>query len=173
MTRRTALVFAVLTLMASFTACHKVSYNGQTGKILHKKYNPALNISYIDSDSVTVQTWDTLYIDLDQDKSTDLKVYFEYSIPFIQAMKDWQICILETGNLNITDACWWGQGIHVLYDFVHPIAVVHNAEDGAYYGWLDAYSFLGSDGQQRIIRFYLRETAFCTCINYPLRWGEE
>jgi hypothetical protein len=169
--KKIATVFLVIAVMGCITACHKVSYNGQTGKILHKKYDPALNISYSYADSVP--TWDTLCIDLDQDNSTDLKVYFEYDIPFIQAMKDWQICILSSNNLNIADAYWWERGIHVFYDFVHPIAVVHNTEDGVYYGWLDAYSFLGSDGQERVIRFYLRETAYCTCLNYPLKWGEK
>lgn len=165
------MVLPIVVGLCCFSACHKVEYEGQTGKILHEKYNPALNISYNYADSV--QTWDTLCIDLDQDKTTDLKIYFEYDIPFIQAMKDWQICILSSDNPNITDAYWWERGIHVFYDCVHPIAVVHNTEDGVYYGWLDAYSFLGSDGQERVIRFYLRETSYCTCLNYPLKWGEK
>ena len=169
--RRIALVLPIIVGLWCFSACHKVKYGGQTGKILHQKYDPALNISYSYADSV--QTWDTLCIDLDQDKTTDLKVYFEYDIPFIQAMKDWQICILSSDNPNITDAYWWERGIHVFYDSVHPIAVVHYTEDGVYYGWLDAYSFLGSDGQERVIRFYLREKAYCTCLNYPLKWGEK
>lgn len=169
--RRITLVLPIVVGLCCFSACHKVEYEGQTGKILHEKYNPALNISYNYADSV--QTWDTLCIDLDQDKTTDLKIYFEYDIPFIQAMKDWQICILSSNNPNITDAYWWERGIHVFYDSVHPIAVVRNTEDGVYYGWLDAYSFLGSDGQERVIRFYLRETSYCTCLNYPLKWGEK
>ena len=169
--KKIATVFLVIAVMGCITACQKVSYNGQTGKILHKKYDPALNMSYSYADSVP--TWDTLCIDLDQDNLTDLKVYFEYDIPVIQAMKDWQICILNNDNLFITDAYWWERGIHVFYDSVHPIAVVHNTDDGVYYGWLDAYSFLGSDGQERVIRFYLRENAYCTCLNYPLKWGEK
>ena len=169
--KRFVWVLSIIAGLCCLSACHKVEYGGQTGKILHKKYDPALNISYSYADSV--QTWDTLRIDLDQDDITDLKVYFEYDIPFIQALKDWQICILSKENLNITDSNWWGKGIHVFYDSVHPIAVVHSAEEGSYYGWIDAYSFLGSDGQERVIRFYLRETAYCTCLNYPLKWGEK
>ena len=169
--KKIATVFLIIAATICITACHKVSYNGQTGKILHKKHDPALNISYSYADSV--QTWDTLCIDLDQDDITDLKVYFEYDTPFIQAMENWKICILSSDDLYITNAYWWERGIHVYYDFVHPIAVAHNTEDGVYYGWLDAYSFLGSDGQQNVIRFYLRETAYCTCLNYPLKWGEK
>ena len=169
--RRITLVLPIVVGLCCFSACHKVEYGGQTGKILHQKYDPALNISYSYADSV--QTWDTLCIDLDQDKTTDLKVYFEYEIPFIQAMKDWQICILSKDNLNITDSNWWGKGIHVFYDSVHPIAVVHSTDEGSYFGWLDAYSTVGSDGQERVIRFYLREKAYCTCLNYPLKWGEK
>ncbi len=90
--KKTTIVYLVALFIGCLSACHKVEYGGQTGKILHKKYDPALNISYSYADSV--QSWDTLYIDLDQDKTTDLKVYFEYDIPFIQAMKDWQICIM-------------------------------------------------------------------------------
>ena len=169
--RKIALVLSIVAGLCCLSACHKVEYEGQTGKILHKKYDPALIINYSYSESE--QTWDTLRIDLDQDNITDLKVYFEYDIPFIQAMKDWQICILSKDNLNITDSNWWGKGIHVYYDSVHPIAVVQSTEDGSYYGWLDAYSSVGSDGQQNVIRFYLRETAYCTCLNYPLKWGEK
>ncbi|MBR5081684.1 MAG: hypothetical protein IKX35_04485 [Bacteroidales bacterium] len=169
--RRLAWVLSIVVGLCCLSACHKVEYNGQTGKILHKKYDPALNINYSYSESE--QTWDTVRIDLDQDNITDLKVYFEYDIPFIQAMNDWQICILSSDNLNITDSNWWGKGIHVFYDSAHPIAVVQSTENGSYYGWLDAYSSVGSDGQQNVIRFYLRETAYCTCLNYPLKWGEK
>ena len=169
--RRFALVLSIVAGLCCLSACHKVEYGGQTGKILHKKYDPALNINY--NYSITEQTWDTLCIDLDQDNTADLKVYFEYDIPFIQTMKDWQICILSKDNLNITDSNWWGKGIHVFYDSVHPIAVVHSTDEGSYFGWLDAYSTVGSDGQQNVIRFYLRETAYCTCLNYPLNWGEK
>lgn len=169
--RKLSLLLSIVAGLCCLSACHKVEYGGHTGKILHKKYDPALNISYSYANSV--QTWDTLCIDLDQDNTSDLKVYFEYDIPVIQAMKDWQICILNNDNLYITDAYWWERGIHVFYDSVHPIAVVHNTDDGVYYGWLDAYSFLGSDGQEKVIRFYLRETAYCTCLNYPLKWGEK
>ena len=169
--RKLAWVLSIVAGLCCFSACHKVEYNGQTGKILHKKYDPALNINYSYSESE--QTWDTVRIDLDQDNITDLKVYFEYDIPFIQAMNDWQICILSSDNLNITDSNWWGKGIHVFYDSAHPIAVVQSTENGSYYGWLDAYSSVGSDGQQNVIRFYLRETAYCTCLNYPLKWGEK
>ena len=169
--KRIAAVYLIAALTVCFTACHKVEYGGQTGKILHKKYDPALNINYSYSESE--QTWDTVRIDLDQDNITDLKVYFEYDIPFIRAMGDWQICILDKENLNIVDAYWWEKGIHVFYDSVHPIAVVRSTDVGSYYGWLDAYTFVGSDGQQNIIRFYLRETAYCTCLNYPLKWGEK
>ena len=169
--KRLAWVLSIVAGLCCLSACHKVEYGGQTGKILHKKYDPALNINYSYSESE--QIWDTLRMDLDQDDVTDLKVYFEYDIPFIQAMNDWQICILSSDNLNISDSNWWGKGIHVFYDSVHPIAVVHSTEEGSYYGWLDAYSFLGSDGQERVIRFYLRETAYCTCLNYPLKWSEK
>ena len=169
--RRLAWVLSIVAGLCCLSACHKVEYNGQTGKILHKKYDPAQNINYSYSESE--QIWDTVRIDLDQDNITDLKVYFEYDIPFIQAMKEWQICILSSDNLNITDSNWWGKGIHVFYDSVHPIAVVHSSDEGSYYGWLDAYSTVGSDGQQSVLRFYLRETAYCTCLNYPLKWGEK
>lgn len=169
--RRFALVLSIVAGLYCLSACHKVEYGGQTGKILHKKYDPALNINYSYSESE--QTWDTIRMDLDRNGITDLKIYFEYDIPFIQAMNDWQICILNSDNLYMTNAYWWERGIHVYYDFVHPIAVVHNTEDGVYYGWLDAYSFLGSDGHEKVIRFYLRETAYCTCLNYPLKWGEK
>ena len=169
--KRFAWVLSIVAGLCCLSACHKVEYGGQTGKILHKKYDPALNINYNYSESE--QIWDTLCVDLDQDDVTDLKIYFEYDVPFIQAMKDWQICILSSDNLNITDSNWWGKGIHVFYDSLHPIAVVQSTEDGSYYGWLDAYSSVGSDGQQNVIRFYLRETAYCTCLNYPLKWGEK
>lgn len=171
--RRFALVLSIVAGLCCLSTCNKVEYGGQTGKILHEKYDPALNINYLQSDNGAEQTWDTLRIDLDQDDITDLKVYFEYDIPFIRAMGDWQICILDKENLNIVDAYWWEKGIHVFYDSVHPIAVVRSTEEGSYYGWLDAYTFVGSDGQQNIIRFYLRETAYCTCLNYPLKWGEK
>ena len=171
--RRFAWVLLIVAGLCCLSACHKVEYGGQTGKILHEKYNPALNINYFQSSNSAEQTWDTLRIDLDQDDNADLKVYFEYDIPYIRAMGDWRICILSNDDLNIADSYWWEKGIHVYYDSFHPIAVVHSTEEGSYYGWLDAYSFVGSDGQQNIIRFYLRETAYCTCLNYPLKWGEK
>lgn len=160
-----------LLILSVLTACHKVEFNGQTGKILHKKYNPALTISYI-YDNVE-QTWDTLRIDLDQDKETDLKIYFEYEKPYIRAMQGWEICKLNDNNPYISLATWWERGLHVFYGSYPAIGLRHQTDEGYYYGWLDCYSTMGSEGQVDAVRFYLRETAYCTCLDYPLQWGQK
>ena len=56
--RKSALVLSIAAVLCCLSACHKVEYGGQAGKILHKKYDPALNINYIMAD--VQQHWDTI-----------------------------------------------------------------------------------------------------------------
>ena len=151
------------------SACHKVEYNGQTGKILLKKYDPALNINYIMDD--VEQTWDTIRLDLDQDGSTDLKICFQFDTPYIIGSEEWEISVAN--DLDICSVSWWSRDYPVYWGGVKAICVRHTLDDGYCYGWIDAYSTIGSEGQVDAIRFYLRETGYCTCIDYPLQWGEK
>ncbi len=160
---------SILLALGVLTACHKVNYNGQTGKILHKKHNPALTISYV-MDTVA-QTWDTLRLDLDQDNTTDLKICFQYDTPYIIGSKDWELSV--AADVYISEVNWWSRDYPVYWGQVLPICIRHTTEEGPCYGWLDCYSTIGSEGQVDAIRFYLRETAYCTCPNYPLKWGEK
>lgn len=162
----TLVSIAIFCLM---TACHKVSFNGQTGKILHKSYSPALNINYILYDGK--QDWDTIRLDLDRDDMTDLKICYLYETPYIIASKDWELSVAN--DLNINEVNWWNRDFHVNWGQVYALAVRHTTDEGYCYGWLDCYSTRGSEGQIDAIRFYLRETAYCTCPDYPLKWGEK
>lgn len=164
--KKTAIV-AVVALMGFLTACHKVEYNGMTGKILHKKYDPALNINYIMAD--VEQTWDTLRLDLDRDGATDLKICFQYDTPYLIGSKEWELS--TTIEDNISNVNWWSRDYHALG--ARAICVRHTVDGGYCYGWLDCYAAMGSEGQVDAIRFYLRETSYCTCPNYPLKWGEK
>lgn len=159
-----ALLFSVL-----LSACHKVEYNGQTGKILLKKYEPALNINYIMDD--VEQTWDTIKLDFDQDGATDLKICFQFDTPYIIGSQEWEISVAN--DLDICAVSWWSRDYHVYWGSVKAICVRHTLDDGYCYGWLDAYATKGSEGQVDAIRFYLRETGYCTCPDYPLKWGEK
>jgi hypothetical protein len=162
-------IFFILLIVSVLAACNKVSYDGQTGKILHKKYSPALTISYVLNDSE--QQWDTIRLDLDQDNTTDLKICFQYDTPYIIGSKDWELSVASDGY--ISEVNWWNSDYHVYEGQVLPICIRHTTEEGPCYGWLDCYSTIGSEGQVDAIRFYLRETAYCTCLNYPLKWGEK
>lgn len=167
MTKR--ITIAIVTLMVCFTACRKVEYGGQTGKILYKEYDPALNINYIMDD--VEQTWDTIKIDLDRDETPDLKICFFYDMTNLITSKDWEISAIYDGYISEVNG--WGREYRVNCGRLSPICVRHTVEEGYCYGWLDCYATKGSEGQVDAIRFYLRETAYCTCPNYPLKWGEK
>ena len=166
--RRSALVLLILAGLCCLSACHKVEYGGQTGKILHKKYDPALNINYIMDD--VEQNWDTIKLDFDRDGMNDIKICFLYDITHIIASKDWEIGVASDNFINLIYG--WGREYRLPWGSLRPICVRHAVEEGYCYGWLDCYSTLGSEGQVNAIRFYLKEIAYCTCPNYPLKWGE-
>ena len=167
--KKFSIAFAIATMMC-LAACHKVEYGGQAGKMMHKKYDPALNINYIRDDDVE-QTWDTIKIDLDKDGTSDLKIYFFYETALIETAMDWEISVTTDGYMSDLD--WWSRDYHVLWGHVAALCVRHTVNEGYCYGWLDCYSTLGSEGQVDAIRFYLREHAYCSCVNYPLKWGEK
>lgn len=158
----------VLLLIIVATACKKVEYNGQTGRIFHKTYSPALNINYVMNDEE--QHWDTIKLDLDQDGATDLKICFQYDTPYIIGSKDWELSVAYD-DLFINQVDWWSRDYHAL--LASAICVRHTVDEGYCYGWLDCYATIGSEGQVDAIRFYLRETGYCSCPNYPLKWGEK
>jgi len=160
----------LLLMIVVATACKKVEYNGQTGKILHKTYSPALNINYVMNSEE--QYWDTLKLDLDQDGATDLKICFQYETPYIIGSKDWELSVAGD-DLYINQVGWWSRDYHVYCGQMNAICVRHNIDDDYCYGWLNAYATQGSNGQVDVIRYYLRETGYCTCPNYPLKWGEK
>lgn len=160
----------VLLLIIVATACKKVEYNGQTGRIFHKTYSPALNINYVMNDEE--QHCDTLKLDLDQDGATDLKICFQYDTPYIIGSKDWELSVAYD-DLYINQVGWWNRDYHVYLSQMNAICVRHTIDDEYCYGWIDVYTTIGSEGQVDAIRFYLRETAYCTCPNYPLKWGEK
>ena len=167
--RKIALVLSIATGLYFLSACHKVEYGGQTGKILHKKYDPALNINYIMDD--VEQHWDTIKLDLDLDDVTDLKICFFYETTYIIGSSDWELSL--TTDDDISGVNWWSRDYHLYWGHVSTICIRHTTEEGPCYGWLDCYATKGSEGQVDAIRFYLRETAYCTCPNYPLKWGEK
>ena len=167
--RRIGLTLLIVAFLSCFNACNKVEYNGLTGKILHKKYDPALNINYIMDD--VEQNWDTIKLDLDLDGANDIKICFFYDITNIIASKDWEIGVASDGFINLVYG--WGRERRLPWGSLMPICVRHAVDEGYCYGWLDCYSTKGSEGQVNAIRFYLRETAYCTCPNYPLKWGED
>lgn len=158
-----------LLLIVLLSACHKVEYNGQTGRILLKAYDPALNINYIMDGGE--QHWDTIKLDLNRDNITDLKICFQYDTPYIIGSKDWEISVAN--ELDISSVDWWSRDYHVYWGSVKAICVRHTLDEGFCYGWIDAYATRGSEGQVDAIRFYLRETGYCTCPDYPLQWGEK
>ncbi len=168
MNKRLFILMGILSVCL-LSACHKVEYEGQTGRIYHKEYNPALNINYI-LDTVA-QTWDTIRIDLDKDNETDLKICFQYDIPYIIALKDWELSVTTDGN--ISSLSWWSKDHYVFMGHISAFCLRNNTEEGPCYGWMDCYTNRGSEGQIDAIRFYLREIAYCTCPNYPLKWGEK
>lgn len=159
-----------LVMLCLMAACHKVEYNGQTGKIEHKKYNPALNINYIMHDGE--QNWDTIRLDLDKDNNPDLKICFQYDAPYIIGSEKWELSASDDEQIA-SDLLWWNRDYHVYWGRMHAIYVRHTTDEGFCYGWIDAYATRGSEGQVDAIRFYLRETAYCSCPDYPLKWGEK
>lgn len=170
MKRTLIITMASLAILCLMAACHKVEYNGQTGKILHKEYSPALNINYILYDGE--QNWDTIRLDLDRDDVTDLKICFLYETPYIIGSKDWELSVVFEDQID-SNLTWWSRDYQVHGAQLLPICVRHTVDEGYCYGWLDCYATLGSEGQIDAIRFYLRETAYCTCPGYPLQWGEK
>ena len=123
--------FAIAALFCCLTSCHKVQYGGQTGKIMHKKYDPALNINYIVDD--VEQTWDTLMIDVDGDQTTDLKICFLFETPYIIAAPDWELSVATNGYINIVT--WWNKGYQVFWEHLSAICLRHTTDEGPSGQW--------------------------------------
>ena len=123
---RRVFIFLGILCVSLLSACHKVEYEGQTGRIYHKEYNPALNINYI-LDTVA-QTWDTIRIDLDKDNETDLKICFQYDTPYLIALKDWELSVTTDGNISSLN--WWSKDYHVFMGHITAICLRNNTAEG-------------------------------------------
>ena len=75
---KTTLAATLLILLLA--GCHKVHYEGQTGRIVHTKFDPPININF--NEDHPASGWDTIYFDFDDDGIRDMMIYFAYPYLF-------------------------------------------------------------------------------------------
>lgn len=175
--KKALLFVGLISLVFSFS-CNKVNYGGESGRIIHKKCDPMPNINMYPNTGAADS--DTLFVDLDKDGISDLKAYF--TIPLGYWNDAVRLEMSEGWSIGNSDACYylndgnchWNSYFDIYVFSMNGIGIMHELEEGKNcYGWMKAYINTGSDGQQDILRFYIEEYAYCTCPNYPLKWGEK
>ena len=168
---KTAILISLL--LSIIVSCKKVEYEGNTGKIIHKHYDPAININF---DKEHPQSgWDTIFLDFDQDGTNDMMIYFAfpYDYPaYAHALDTWQISSNDEDlPVNEWDEYDWIQRTHIYPTPKYYLR--HQVGDDYCYGWIHSYMMYGDDGQHPVTRFYFDSFAYCTCPNYPIKWGEK
>ena len=92
--KRTIVVIALFPFLLLLAAsCHKITYEGNTGKIVYTHYDPAININL--DENQPNSGWDTIFLDFDRDGSNDMMIYFAfpYDYPaYAHALGTWQLC---------------------------------------------------------------------------------
>lgn len=172
--KKTPLIICIILLIA-FASCRKVDFQGETGKIIYKKYSPPANINQPYCDSLYQ---DTLFFDFDEDGNADMTVRFaeagaEYAA-HLKMAEDWLIGNYNDEDYPVGASDNWTRSKEILPIAYRHIGIAHRIDmDELCYGWLDTYVTIGSDGTTQVLRFYLNESAYCTCPNYPLKWGEK
>lgn len=165
---KTVILIVSMIIMAS---CHKVEYEGNTGKILHTKFDPIINLNLASNDSS--QSRDTAYLDFNKDGQNDMKVFLveSYQYAVCVTVGDWEICsIIDDTSVNEIPEYEWKKN-YSMSPF-HKHFVRHKVDEGFCYGWVHTYMLYGNEGQSPVTRFYIEDIAYCTCPNYPIKWGE-
>ena len=171
--KRTIVVIALFPFLLLLAAsCHKITYEGNTGKIVYTHYDPAININL--DENQPNSGWDTIFLDFDRDGSNDMMIYFAfpYDYPaYAHALGTWQLCgDSDDTPVNELNEYQWVQRTHILPTPKYYLR--HKEGDGHCYGWIHSYMMYGNDGQHPVTRFYVEAFAYCTCLNYPIQWGE-
>lgn len=166
----TTLLLVIIFL--AMTSCHKVSYDGETGRIIYTHFKPAININFDEDHPAT--DWDTIFLDFNKDGTDDMMIYFAfpYYYPAYAHGKDsWQLHRTADSPVNELNDDHWTNRINLIPGF--QCFIRHQTEEGYCYGWLHYYMLYGNEGQHPVTRFYLEDMAYCTCPNYPIKWGEK
>lgn len=165
-------ILAVL-LLTAIISCRKVMYEGNTGKIIYTHFKPALNIN-LDTDHPT--SWKPVFLDLNKDKNNDLRIYFAYPYQSAsaEALDDWELCRISYDDntpIDQVDYFSWQKGLLLLPGYQYFVR--QKVEEDYCYGWIHTYMMNGSEGDHESLHFYIEDVAYCTCPNYPIKWGEK
>ena len=158
----------------------------QQGEIIYRVFQPDYRV-YIYSN-------DTVYLDFDQDNHPELVFYFEAHFPFYRIID-------MTSSINDSTWMWGGRctndwaspydtplsdpavvytkyhgnwmgyydenGHYQIDSIMHGI-IKYSSDNGTCYGW-----FLANTNKTGKLYMAVKEMAFCTIPNYPLRWGQK
>ena len=140
-----------------------ISLKAQSCEIIYRDFEP---------DSVLTISWSgSMLIDLDGEGHPDIKMsYYATSggvFPGITSIypDSIKLCVVEINNDIIPNITQWYSGLDledVLGSFHHGFRIKQG--DDYLYGWFETYSGNSLWGFDR--------TAYCTCPDYPLRWGQ-
>ena len=147
----TAILLVILLTFA--TSCHKVEYEGNSGKIIHTHFNPALNLNLDENDPTN---WEPVFLDLNKDNKDDLRIYFAYpyQAASAQALDDWELYrakIDDDNPVNQMDPFSWQKGFVLLPKYQYYVR--QKVEEGYCYGWIHTYMINGSEGNHEILHF--------------------
>ena len=123
--------------------------------------------------------FDTLFVDLDFDGTTDLWVYqtfdeyVDYDPHVITCNEEWEVTILQNCSycpymyLDDPGVYWWNHYLTCVEQWYSYRGARKKVGDGYLYAWFYCYKHNGYDGE-----FVFRDMAFCTIKDYHLFPGQ-
>ena len=150
-------------LMMAVLLIAAMSLKAQPCEIIYRDFEP---------DSVlTISNSGSMLIDLDGEGHPDIKMsYYTTSVgvfPSILSLypDSINLCVVEINNNIIPENTQWrGELSHgdAMESFHHGFRIKQG--DSYLYGWFVTYA--------RVYQWGFDRTAYCTCPDYPLRWGQ-
>ena len=143
-----------------------VSAIAQEGEIIYTDYEPDLHV-------YTPYPFYSMDVDLDFDSIPDIQLYFNRPGPassyyaILAINDDFEIAQCSEGDV-IPDLEYWAQEKSLYFESQSMYAFRQQKGNGYCYGWIRAYCGIGNN--QGI---FFDAFAYCTAVDYPLKWGQE
>ncbi len=168
----------------------------QEGEIIYTDFEPDLTIEqiWLPKCAGENETFDTIFLDFNQDNVTDIKFHFYrwyYSDvdmyttpqPCIQVLEGWHICEITDNDTLPANCQQWFESdtLHGGMTFGNDgvrhceYGVKYTVGEDNYYGWIYLTDKLITQPSIGIIdsrMLIVDKIAFCTIPNYPLKFGQ-
>lgn len=150
-----------------------LSSKAQLGDIIYRDFNP-------DSILIVWQELGPMYINLDEEGETDLKMWMvadgSMCVPYMGTLQqNLEICAVEPYCVlsEVPEDNW---SLFLDWSIVYAndnYGFRIEKDDGYYYGWFRTYTIeISGKEEKRVVHWAFDETAYCTIPDYPLRWGQ-